>query len=312
MMNNLLDFIDSMPGPMFLLLYGTVILTTFVGCMLWRSFWEPRSDADLPPIPKAPDPYAIAFLRGGENEVARLAVFHLLQQGYLEMPESVLKRKIARSPDAPEKRPESSIERLVLLHFSTPRYPNQIFGDLTSTVQRHCNEYRRQFEQDGLMTTAAMKNASLVGLMASLAIILGLGGFKLIDALNEGRSNVGFLIAMAIVSCIILVFICVHRGVTRLGRRYLEEVQREFADLRAFDEEIKMSASKTASTGFLAMGIYGASVLVGTQYSYVITALEKVASKGGGLGTGGGGCGGGGCGGGGCGGGGCGGGCGGG
>ena len=39
------------------------------------------------PIPTKPDPYEIAFLRGGENEVTRLLAFDLINRGYLRVAE---------------------------------------------------------------------------------------------------------------------------------------------------------------------------------------------------------------------------------
>src|SRR3712207_6649261 len=93
--------IGDMYGPHFLLLYGIVIIATLVACKL-ASIWAERSMA-LPPllIPSQPDPYEIAYLRGGTNEVTRLAIFDLLQRGYLEMNEEPGKseQRIAQAPD---------------------------------------------------------------------------------------------------------------------------------------------------------------------------------------------------------------------
>ncbi len=57
-MNDLLNYIDNMPGPTFLVFYGVVIFATLGGCWLWRSLSDPTRGLALPPIPKDPDPYA--------------------------------------------------------------------------------------------------------------------------------------------------------------------------------------------------------------------------------------------------------------
>ena len=240
----------------------------------------------------------------------RLAVFHLLQQGYLEMPQSVLDPKISQSPTPPDKQPELLVERLVLAYFTRPRVPGSIFNDLSNTLQGQCDKYRRQFELENLMTTPAMKLSSLYVGLAAAAIILGLGGFKLVDAVNEGRSNVGFLIAMAVVSFIVLICICVRGGLTGLGKRYLDEIQRDFSGVRVFEDKYATKGLSSNDAAFLAMGLFGAGALAASQYSYFNDAFVKAANSGSsfwaggcGAGGGGGGCGGGGCGGGGCGGG---------
>jgi len=305
-MNDLLNVIDNMPGPQFLVLYAVVMAATLSALWWWRRYWEPPMDSGLPPIPKDPDPYAMAYLRGQEREVARLAVFRLMQQGYLELTVAESFVRIAKSGDPPGEPPAMAMERRVLQYFSNPREPHAILSALRGDVREQCKEYYRQFEPDDLVTTPAMKAAAMTGSLASGAIILGLGGFKLWDAIDEGRRNVGFLVLMMTVATIVLVCLSWHRGATRLGQRYLDEIQRNFAGLTDFDDRSPEHASQTAAAGFLAMGIFGVGVLFGTQYSYFHRLFAKPARKsstgtgasggggcGGGGGGGGGGCGGG-------------------
>src|SRR4051794_41513575 len=73
----------SMAGPEFLVLYGVVIAATLLWCW-WRArAADPTSAQSPPPVPSSPDPYQFAYLRGGENEVTRVAVLTLLQRRYL-------------------------------------------------------------------------------------------------------------------------------------------------------------------------------------------------------------------------------------
>src|SRR5438067_4383703 len=78
---SLLDAIATMPGPQFLVLYACVIaLTLFVCRLLLR---RADSTAALPPalVPSEPDPYEIAYLRGGEKELTRLLICELIERG---------------------------------------------------------------------------------------------------------------------------------------------------------------------------------------------------------------------------------------
>ncbi len=110
--------IADMYGPYFLLFYGTVITMVVAGCWLALRSTDPSS-LPPPPIPVQPDPYEIAYLRGGPNEVTRLAIFSLLQRGYLEVQEHPTKfwqnakpQQIMRTAITPATGDLSPIDRL--------------------------------------------------------------------------------------------------------------------------------------------------------------------------------------------------------
>src|SRR5688572_33475134 len=84
--------VANMYGPHFLLLYLTVILAVMVGCR-WAARRSDSTSGELPPpIPVNPDPYEIAYLRGGPNEVARLVVFDLVRLGYVKLRSNAIRR----------------------------------------------------------------------------------------------------------------------------------------------------------------------------------------------------------------------------
>lgn len=80
--------IADMPGPEFLALYGVVIVGTLVLCKTKSRQADSSRTLSPPLIPDKLDPYEIAFLRGGENEVLRLAILSLIQRGYLRVTET--------------------------------------------------------------------------------------------------------------------------------------------------------------------------------------------------------------------------------
>ena len=69
--------IAEMYGPHFLILYGCVIGVTLLGCWWGVRSRDRTGDLLALPLPKEPDPYEIAYLRGTENEVTRLGVKEL-------------------------------------------------------------------------------------------------------------------------------------------------------------------------------------------------------------------------------------------
>jgi uncharacterized protein (TIGR04222 family) len=85
----------EMYGPDFLRLYGVVIAITLGVCWLMVSVADKTKSLSLPLIPANPNPYEIAYLQGGENQVAQLTVFNLIERGLLQ----VDKKNIERSPN---------------------------------------------------------------------------------------------------------------------------------------------------------------------------------------------------------------------
>ena len=64
------------------------VLLAYFGPVLLRRAMDRTGNLDVPPVPESPDPYRIAYLRGGENEVLRLMLFDLVRRGHLEMTET--------------------------------------------------------------------------------------------------------------------------------------------------------------------------------------------------------------------------------
>src|SRR3954471_20036611 len=117
--------IAEMPGPWFLALYAAVIVGGLVEGRA-RSRRADRSEALGPePIPGKPDPLEIAYLRGGENEAARLVVFDLLSRGHLRIQQTKkswgrgTETTIEREPVEPGADKVSATEADALDYFAT-------------------------------------------------------------------------------------------------------------------------------------------------------------------------------------------------
>ena len=342
---DLLRTIDDMPGPQFLVLYGVVILVTLVMCRFWPGRRDRTKTLPTPPVPKdfdpigtrlasvsmdqtvrawltrpVSDPAEIAYLRGKENEVTRLTVFGLLQRGYLEMIETrkglFTRQQIQQSADHPDLHELTPMERDVFDYFTSPFSASGLFPSLPRIIAEHCREYRQHGEENNLLTTSEARRAALTARLAGAFIVVGLGVYRLWDALDEGRTNVGYLVIMGIIGLMLVEVVCCKGRLTSLGRRYLVELHVAFDRNRTGSESDRRPIIPTShpeyqsdSALFIAMGVLGVSALDGTGYAYFGNMFKKgsggwFAGWLGGCGGGGGGCGGGG-GGGGCGGGGC-------
>ena len=243
--------IADMYGPDFLILYGCVIAVTLLGCL-----WVVRSrdrTKDLPPLrtAKAPDPYEIAYLRGGENELTRLVIFGLIQRGYLEVIEekenwwqglktrigaNMPKQRLAQSASHPERRYLSPVGREVFDNFSTSREASEIFGDLAlpDRIKRYCHVFDERAEREQLLYPGELIQATwVVGLTGAL-IILGMGGYKLLAALATGHTNVAGLILMGSSGLLCLGYFLQPPRLSLRGQRYLEQLKHDFEYLLSF------------------------------------------------------------------------------
>lgn len=280
----------NMPGPQFLVLYLIVSFVVILGCWIWAERTDPTSGLPLPPVPKKPDPYEIAYLRGGENELTRLAILALIDRGYLKMDDATVTSSttISQVADAPNGRHLSGFGRTVYDFFSSPHKASDIFKSLPDQVETHCAKIKKKNQDRKLLNADDdVSHALMPGLLGG-AIILVMGAIKLLAAISKGKSNVGFLLLIGVAALCILVAICKKRRLTTLGQRYLNRLKEDY-------NWLDTQTPESGAMMLLATSIFGVAVLTGTAHAGFHSMFQQATSIGGGCG---GSCGGGGCGGG--------------
>ena len=304
--------VASMYGPAFLVFYAVVIAITLGYCA--DKINRSQQGQEIPLTPLHPDPYEIACLRGGANEVFRLALFSLFQRGYLEISGKGAAQQIGPSAVRPPLSSLSAMEQTVYAEFAASQKASSLFrSPAAARMEGYCHGYERLARASGLLETeetgAARQRAGGIG----FAVIAGLGAYKLFAAIQHGHSNVGFMIIMGIVALLILAVLCSRRRLSQSGQAYLQRLQTAFERLKT-QPTTGQSEADAEETYLLTMSIFGVGALAGTPYLpfeqmfHQAAASSAGSSCGSGAGCGGGGggsCGGGGggsCGGGGCGG----------
>jgi uncharacterized protein (TIGR04222 family) len=262
--------IADLSGPEFLVLYGVVIAATLLWCWWQVRASDPTTGQAPPPVPASPpDPYALAYLRGGENEVTRVAVFSLLQRGYLQavpVAGGLFRRRRAQqlehAPKQPDHKALTPIERRVFEWFSWPRNPVEIFrGTVPTDVKQQCAGYEQHARQERLlMPDQAVSGALRMGLLGA-AVILGLGAYKLAIAVSRGYPNVWFLIIMAVVSLFLLRWATQVPRLSRRGEAYLRQLRQAYEPTRA-----QMGLATGDDMLPLMIGLFGLSVLSGSPF----------------------------------------------
>ena len=134
--------IATMAGPQFLLLFAVVAAVTLLASWWWMRQSDPTANLPALPVPTSPDPYEIAYLRGGENEVLRLALFRLIQGGCLRVTEErkwwgTKEQRVERTGNVADRL--STLEREVLAGIAA-HTAQEVFQDaaLVERVKAHC------------------------------------------------------------------------------------------------------------------------------------------------------------------------------
>ncbi len=307
------NIIADMPGPEFLLLYGSVIAALLLATWAARHYLD-ASNA-LPPlaVPARPDPYEIAHLRGGANEVFRVAVVSLLQRGHLRVIQEKGKEKITGAENGLATDGLSEVERKVFHLFSQPMTAHEMFSsNLPSELAPFSSAYDERLAREQLLPAGDWK---LRLFLPGALLVTGLGGYKLLVAIEKGHSNVWFLIIMGAIG-ICWLFKLGFRRLSRRGEEYLKGLELAFGQLKS-RMLVAAPAPAAGGSGLISMhldyspenaslrsdpsltliaAIFGLGILAETQYDHYQKMFHQGSSGSGGCG---GGCGGdGGCGGG--------------
>lgn len=325
----------NMYGPYFLLLYGFVTLFTILFFALFKTRIDQSHRLPLPSIPATIDPYEIAYLRGGINELARTAVFSLMQKGLIEIKSEGKVSVITRTAASTRQR-TNAIEDATLNWFSTFRDPKDLFapGALTYLLEPYAEDYQKRLGRQQLIAGTEIKRQLSTWKWVALGFVLLLGGYKAVAAIRHGHFNLIGLAIVGLIGIIAIFLIARLPWLTKLGQAYLDRLQMAFEGLRYKENRDKIESPDAESPGpagypafdplLLTVGIFGGTVLAGTAYgayndAFMRSQREQAAGAHGGCGAGCGscssgsgsscgssgcssGCGGGGCGGGGCGG----------
>jgi uncharacterized protein (TIGR04222 family) len=114
-------------------------------------------DPKTVPITNHPDPYGIAYLRGGVQELLKLRLFELEQKGYLvvaeEKPWYGAKRWLVAAPDSPDWQNLPPLDQSLLALYRVRRSPKDIFKlEFPRELVDACRQYRQAFKESGLLT----------------------------------------------------------------------------------------------------------------------------------------------------------------
>lgn len=277
----------TMDGTYFLVLYAFVIFFSVISLAVFKSRIDQTYKLPLPSIPPQIDPFEIAYLRGGTNEVARSVVFSLLQKGFVEIDGAGV--KIKRIENAERRARLSEIEEIAFKWIGTEREAKDVFNKhfgLVEQLEPHGLSYDAQLARRQMLSTAEMGKSLKKWRWLAVAVIFSLGLYKILASIAHGYYNFLFTIGFGAVGLIMVFVTAKHLPrLTRLGKAYLERLQLAFDNLKYEAQKPYISSNQpqvAPQAGFagvdpllLSVGVFGSAILAGTVFSGYNEAFQR-------------------------------------
>lgn len=245
----------DLPGPQFLAFY------TLVAAIVLVLLWLARGAAERGHVPRVDtsDPFLIADLRAGPSEALRVAAVSLIDRGLLVVDDAA--GTLQAKQHGQLMRP---IERALQHAFKQPRPATDIFTD--PELSEACVPYESTLTRLGLLPDADTRRARHRRLAFAVAVLALLAGTKIVVALQRGRTNIGFLIVLALVACVIAWALSMARRTGR-GDALLADLRRLFGRLRERAASVRPGGA-TAEAALLA-AVFGLGALPAGGFGYV-------------------------------------------
>ncbi len=262
-------------GPAFLLFFIVAILAV----NLVLRWWQQRTEANLP-MPKLDlsDPYRIAYLRGGAAEALKVTAFALIDRGLLVVDAS--RDQLTAKPNAEElvRRP---IEKSVLSRFRYPAEVTKLFEGAESNAA--CQQYLRELTDARLLYGSEPKTHRLSSVLSATGVIGGIAGIKLLLAIQRGKSNIMFLVILAVVG-IGFAWASMFSRRSGLGLRFLKDQRTLFGRLKKQSKQIRPGGG--SADAVILAALFGLTALPASAFPFVKKLFPQPSNSDGGSGCG--------------------------
>ena len=199
-------------GPEFLFFYF-LLCVAVVLVLTWLR--DRREGNNGSAMPRLTNPYTIAFLRAGKNEVLRIATMCLIDRGYLEV---TADNKIVGTKNQETRFLTEPLNRKIVEYYGEPAAPSQIFDVMSGDPV--FDSYQGELETLDLMPGAQRKEQRFRECLNGAFLLAGVALMKIVMALTSGRSSVGFLMGLTAIAFVCVVILYKKRR-TEKGDEYL-------------------------------------------------------------------------------------------
>jgi uncharacterized protein (TIGR04222 family) len=242
-------------GPEFLffyLIYSTVVIVILAWLLKQaETFRAPKLDLG--------DPYLIAHLRGGKNEVLRVAVISLIDRGLLIASGENLSLGKNASPDMVR----TPLDQSILQTFTYSAAASTVFQD--AKLGLHADRYGETLKALRLLPDAELTAARWLRFLVGVLLLVGVGGVKVLIALSRGRTNISFLMILMAIAIVVARYVSFPR-LTAIGEDVLKDIQNLYGGLRNRAAVISMGGATIEAVMLAA--VFGISALSSTTFAF--------------------------------------------
>ena len=246
----------NLAGPQFLVFYLFFALIVLIICWIATRMVggsASRSYAEL-----TSDPYQIAYLRSGPDEMIKIAVFNLVDRGFLEYDDGRVKA-VARHDASALRRP---IDRTLVSKCATVRKPADLLDN--AAIKLECDKYKADLERRGLLPDREARRGHVKALLVAVSLLAGVALVKIVMALASGRTNVFFLVIFAIAASLFAVMACVPR-VSPTGRAAMSGLGTLLRRLRGNADRLRAGGS--SNEALLLAAVAGLAALPAAEFA---------------------------------------------
>jgi uncharacterized protein (TIGR04222 family) len=251
----MLEMLHQIPGPIFMLLYGALII---IGIVIGRKWIAADGSARfVMPDETRFDSIALSYLRGGINSTIRIALLKLIKIRAVDIDESSGKSFIVKNEK--HKGKLESVEEELYMAISGTISPSEIFKPLIRLgIESRLKLIKEELTGAGLLRSGdAIRNARIKkGVIILLLLAVGLT--KLYMGIIYNKPFV-FLTIMISIEVILFFFVLKTGAVSTLGKKYMTQLAERFAWAR--DDFGKGNETTPVEPDFAA-ALFGTAVLV--------------------------------------------------
>jgi uncharacterized protein (TIGR04222 family) len=249
-------------GPEFLLFYLVLGVIVLAALHVSRRLAEPTETIKV----DLSDPYLIACLRGGTNEVLRVSTISLIHRGLLQVSGTLVSIASPQAIDGIR----NPVERELLLYFNQPREASSVFSDprFPSLIER----YNQYLENYGLLPNRWVRANRERLLGVGLLVLWGVALIKIVVALSRGHTNLGLLLLLSILFGF-FAFKLVLPRLTLRGKAMLADMRVLFSGLT-----VRPATSFTPADVALLAAVFGAAAIPVSVFPHALTLYPKAAA----------------------------------
>ena len=268
--------ITSLHAVEFLIFYGVVIALVIWVSDRYLTGTDKTRLLPLPAVLDPVDPYEVAYLRGGQNELLPILIVRLVESGYLALDDtearsfwsvfSSTKKSLVQAPRRVPAGALNPMEQEVYDWFSKARTVTEVFeGDLPARLGRHSLTLEERLRERQFLRAEDDSRRRSCTTIVGGAIILGIGGWRFMEA--AGREPIGLLVRFVFIGLFMLILVSQAMRLSALGEAYLSQLRERFAGLK---EPVGMHYA-------LAAAINGPSALADTPLATLAAEFQQGA-----------------------------------